>query len=99
MSLTCIITHDAPGSATLRETERDQHLAPLRALNAQGKLFAAGPLMQSTDEGSPACGSMIIVDFDTIEAAQAWFEQNAYVKAGVYAKIEYHPYKDAIPYC
>jgi len=98
MNFYCIYGIDAAGSAEKRQALRDAHLAYLQALNKQGKLFAAEPLCVS-DTDNTFCRSMIIVSFDSLEAAQAWWDQEPYHCAGVYAETSIHRYIDAMPYC
>jgi len=64
----------------------------------QKKLFAAGPLMISEKENSPACGSLLIVDFENIETVKQWFFKDPYYMSGVYKTVDVIPYIDAMPF-
>lgn len=99
MSLFCIIGHDAAGSKDKREQLLEKHLEYLRSLNQKGRLFAAGPLMSSESPDATACGSMLIVDLENQNTVENWFANEPYNQAGVYKKVQIHPYKDALPYC
>ncbi len=98
MSLFCIIGRDADGSAEKRDIYMDDHVKHLTMLNQQKKLFAAGPLMISAEENSPACGSLLIVDFENIEAVKQWFYKDPYYTSGVYKTTEVIPYIDAMSF-
>ena len=64
-----LIGHDAPGSLELRKRHRDAHIANLRTLDAAGRVRHAGPLLD--DSGAP-CGSVVIFEAKSLEAAQAF---------------------------
>ena len=42
-------------------------------------------------------GSLIIADFDDLDAAQDWASADPYVDAGVYAEVLIKPYKKVFP--
>jgi len=96
MSLFCIIGHDAAGSAKKRELHLNEHLECLRVLKQEGRLFAAGPLMNSTDNDAVACGSLLIIEFKSLIDARAWFENEVYYRSGVYDTFQIKPYLDII---
>lgn len=99
MSLFCIIGFDQIGSTKEREQHREKHLEYLKSLNQQKRLFAAGPLMSSEEPNAVACGSMLIVNFENIKAAEKWMANEPYYRAGVYQEIQIKPYLDAMPNC
>ncbi|MCC2624435.1 MAG: hypothetical protein K0R14_308 [Burkholderiales bacterium] len=98
MSLFCIIAFDGPHSTPKREQHLEAHISNLKKLKQAGKLLAAGPLLKSEDEASPEQGSMLIVDFENQQQAEAWYKNDAYYLAGVYASLQVIPYLDAMPY-
>ena len=59
-----------------RAERRDDHLAHLAKLEAEGKLVLAGPLADLS-------GGVIVLAADTEEAAQALVEQDPYTRHGV----------------
>ena len=101
MSLFVIIARDTENSTAKRAEHLEAHLEALRALNREKKLFAAGPIYQgeASNDDADMCGSILIVDFDTLANAKAWFESDAYYTAGIYQNYEINPYLDAMPYC
>ena len=95
-----IIAEDNPGTQQARINARPEHLARLITLKEQGKLFAAGP-HPATDSEDPGeagfTGSLIIAEFNSLQEAQAWADQDPYIAAGVYAKVSVKPYKKVLP--
>lgn len=90
-----IHAHDAPGKLPDRLATRPAHLQRLQALRDQGRLLSAGPIPgMDSDQLAQAgvVGSLIIGEFDSLEAAQAWAEDDPYQQAGVYANVEIQPY-------
>ena len=95
-----IVAEDKPGTLDARLAARPAHIARLEALKADGKLFAAGsnPAIDSADPGPAGfTGSLIIAEFDSLVAAQAWADVDPYIEAGVYAKVAVKPYKKVLP--
>ncbi|BDY05953.1 YciI family protein [Ferrimonas sp. YFM] len=95
-----IYSEDVENSLPLRKEARPAHLARLQQLKEEGRLFAAGPLpaVDAEDPGEAGfTGSLVIADFDSLEAAQAWADADPYIDAGVYAKSTIKPYKLVLP--
>ena len=95
-----IVGTDVENSLPLRKQSREAHLARLLALRDQGRLLLAGPnpAIDCSDPGDAGfTGSVIIADFETLNAAQEWAETDPYVAAGVYAKTEIKPFKLVLP--
>jgi len=95
-----ILGRDVPDSLARRRETRPAHLARLQALQAEGRLFAAGPLpaIDSSDPGPAGfVGSLIVADFASLEAARAWADADPYRAAGVYASVEVLPYIKVLP--
>lgn len=79
-----------------RMSVRADHIARLESLRDEGHLFTAGPhpKIDSEDPGTNGfTGSLIIAEFDSLEAAQAWADKDPYIAAGVYEKVTVKPYK------
>ncbi len=95
-----IISQDVPDSLPLRKTAREQHLARLHELNEAGRLMIAGP-HPATDEAQPAelafTGSLVVAEFESLQAAQDWADADPYVAAGVYAHVLVKPYLKVLP--
>ncbi|MCE3026737.1 MULTISPECIES: YciI family protein [Salinicola] len=95
-----IIGHDNDSSLALRREARPAHLARLEALRDDGRLILAGPFpaIDGEDPGEAGfSGSLIVAEFDSLEAARAWADADPYVAAGVYAKVEVKPFKHVLP--
>ncbi len=94
------ICEDTPDSLELRKQTREAHLARLHALQAQGRLFVAGPCpaIDSEDPGEAGfTGSLVIAEFDALNDAQAWADAEPYLAAGVYAQVTVKPFKKVLP--
>ena len=95
-----IVCEDVPDSLPLRATARPAHLERLRDLATAGRLLCAGPFPSlDTEEPGEAgfTGSLIVAEFDSLEAAQAWADTDPYVDAGVFASVTVKPYKRVLP--
>jgi hypothetical protein len=95
-----IWAEDAPNSLEKRLEVRPRHLARLTQLQAEGRLMLAGPLPAIDSENpGPAgfTGSLVIVEFESLVAAEAWAAADPYVEAGVYARVTVKPFKKALP--
>lgn len=98
--LYAILSEDQPDSLRLRAGVRDQHLARLRQLQEEGRLVLAGPhpAIDAADPGDAGfSGSLVVAEFESLEAAQAWAEADPYVAAGVYARVTVKPFKRVLP--
>lgn len=87
-----LLATDGEGVHETRMAARPAHLARLEHLKAEGRLLTAGPNPMPEDP-ERVSGSLIIAAFDSLDAAQAWAEQDPYVEAGVYEEILIKPYK------
>ncbi|MFN4148351.1 MAG: YciI family protein [Rhodocyclaceae bacterium] len=95
-----ILGEDAPDSLDKRLAARPAHLERLQHLMAEGRLLLAGPCpaIDSPDPGPAGfSGSLIVAEFDSLEAAQAWAAADPYVAAGVYARVTVKPFKQVLP--
>ncbi|HCM48911.1 MAG TPA: hypothetical protein DIS98_15940 [Colwellia sp.] len=95
-----IYSEDIENSLSLRLSVRDKHIERLKDLQNQGKLLIAGPCpaIDNEDPGEAGfTGSLIIAEFDSLTAAQAWADQDPYISAGVYKKVTVKPYKKVLP--
>ena len=95
-----IVGEDVANSLENRLAARPAHLARLLALNEANRLVLAGPnpSIDSNDPGAAGfSGSIIVAEFDSLEAAQAWAAEDPYVAAGVYAKVTVKPFKKVLP--
>lgn len=98
--LYAIIGEDVPDSLERRLSARPAHLARLNQLRDAGRLLLAGPFpaIDSPDPGPAGfSGSLIVAEFDNLQAAQSWADADPYVSAGVYAKVTVKPFKKVLP--
>ncbi len=95
-----IVGTDVPNSLHNRMAARPEHLARLQALKAEGRLILAGPnpTIDSADPGEAGfSGSIIIAEFDSLELAQQWANDDPYIKSSVYQSVEVKPYIKVLP--
>lgn len=95
-----ILAEDAPGTLDRRLTARPRHVERLEALRDAGRLLLAGPhpAIDGEDPGPAGyTGSLIVAEFDSLEAARAWAQADPYVEAGVYARVTVKPFKKVLP--
>lgn len=98
--LYAIIGEDVPGSLEKRLAARPDHLTRLEQLQAEGRMILAGPCpaIDSPDPGPAGfSGSVIVAEFESLAAAQAWADADPYVAAGVYARVAVKPFKQVFP--
>jgi hypothetical protein len=98
--LYAIIGRDAPGALPRRRLARPAHLARLQALEVAGRLVLAGPMpaIDAPDPGPAGfAGSLIVAEFDSLEAARGWADADPYVTEGVFGSVEVHPYIKVLP--
>ncbi len=98
--LYAITGRDVEASLERRKEARPQHLARLQALRDEGRLLLAGPFPAiDADDPGPAgfSGSLIVAEFESVDAARAWADADPYVAAGVYAEVEVRPFKKVLP--
>jgi uncharacterized protein YciI len=98
--LYAIIGEDRPDALPRRLAARPDHLARLEALKAEGRLVLAGPFpaIDSPDPGPAGfAGSLIVAEFASLAAAEAWAAADPYVAAEVYARVTVRPFRKALP--
>lgn len=87
-----LLATDGEGVHDARMAARPDHLKRLKALQAEGRLLAAGP-NPLPDNPERVSGSLIIAEFASLDDARAWAEQDPYAAAGVYEEILIKPFK------
>lgn len=98
--LYAIISDDIEDSLAKRQSVRPAHLERLETLRDEGRLVLAGPhpAIDSNDPGAAGfSGSLVVAEFDSLEAAQQWADADPYVAAGVYASVTVKPFKRVLP--
>jgi uncharacterized protein YciI len=90
MMLYAIVGEDAPGSLPKR----------LNALQQEGRLLLAGPFpaIDSPDPGPAGfSGSLIVAEFESLDAARAWAAADPYTAEGVFARVTVKPFRKVLP--
>lgn len=98
--LYAIIASDHPDTLARRLAARPAHVARLEQLQNAGRLILAGPhpAIDSNDPGPAGfSGSLIVAEFESLPAAQAWAAADPYLEAGVYAQVQVKPFKQVLP--
>ena len=95
-----ILCEDVENSLPLRKEARPAHLERLQALADDGRLLVAGPhpALDTEEPGDAGfTGSLVIAEFDSLEAATAWADADPYVESGVFHRVIVKPYKRVLP--
>lgn len=95
-----IISEDVSNSLDKRKIARPAHLARLQQLTDEGRLIIAGP-HPAIDNDNPGdagfTGSLVVAEFNSLEEAQRWANEDPYLTAGVYAEVTVKPFKKVLP--
>lgn len=83
---------DRKGSLQLRMDNRPDHVAYLKSFG--NKLHAAGPTLD-TDENMN--GSVVILELESLEDAEAFAANDPYAKAGLFESVSIQPWKKVLP--
>lgn len=95
-----IVGIDVENSLEKRLSVRPAHVERLKQLLDQGRLLVAGPNpgIDNEDPGPNGfTGSIIIAEFNSLEAAQQWADADPYIEAGVYESVMVKPFKKVLP--
>ena len=95
-----IMSEDIDGTLEKRLAARPDHVSRLTALADEGRLLIAGPhpAVDSPDPGPAGfTGSLVVAEFDSLEAASAWADDDPYIAAGVYGKVTVKPFNRVLP--
>ena len=95
-----IISQDNANSLEKRLAVRPAHLERLTQLKEQGRLLIAGPhpAIDSEDPGPAGfTGSLVVAEFESLQAAEQWAAEDPYIKADVYESVTVKPFKKVLP--
>ena len=95
-----IISTDVENSLALRSKARPAHIERLNDLKNQGRLIIAGPnpAIDTNEPGQAGfTGSVVIAEFDTLQQAQIWADNDPYLLGGVYDSVVVKPFKKVLP--
>lgn len=87
--LYAVICKDKPGALQTRLDTRAAHLA---YIEATGIVKMAGPFLE---EGQ-MCGSLVILDCESLDAAQAWAAGDPYAAAGLFESVSVTEWKKVV---
>ena len=88
--LYCLFCKDKENSLEIRMQNREKHL---NYVAETGVVEYAGPLLSEDDE---MIGSLIIIDVHNKREAKLWSENDPYMKANLFTKIEILKFKHLI---
>jgi uncharacterized protein YciI len=98
--LYAIISTDAENSLEKRMSVRPKHIERLNQLKSEGRLVIAGPhpAIDNNDPGEAGfTGSLVIAQFDSLEEAQSWANDDPYMESGAYESVIVKPFKKVLP--
>ena len=96
MPLFVIIGHDVADSHDKRQATRPEHIKRIQQLQESGRLVIAGPTPITHGEPNMS-GSVIIAQFESIDEAQNWVNDEPYLREGVYSHVDIKPFIQALP--
>ena len=85
-----LICLDKPGALQTRLDNRAAHLAHIEST---GVVEMAGPFL---DDAGAMCGSLIILNVDTLGDARDWAAADPYAKAGLFQSVTVTEWKKVI---
>jgi len=98
--LYAIISQDVENSLEKRMSVRPAHIKRLDELKEQGRLILAGPhpAIDNNDPGPAGfTGSLVVAEFDSLDEAQTWADDDPYIKSGAYESVIVKPFKKVLP--
>lgn len=91
--LIMMVCMDKPGHVDLRLKTRPEHLAWIEGSGID--LVSAGPIM--ADDGETPIGSLILANFETLEAARTFQKTDPYTKVGLFGNVTIQPTRKVLP--
>lgn len=85
-----LICHDKAGAVQVRLDNRAAHLAHIQAT---GVVEMAGPFL---DPQGQMTGSLIVLEVDSLKAAQDWAAADPYAKAGLFDSVTITEWKKVV---
>jgi len=98
--LYAIISTDIKNSIEKRMSVRPKHIERLNQLKSEGRLVIAGPhpAIDNNDPGDAGfTGSLVIAEFDSLEDALSWANDDPYMESGAYEGVIVKPFKKVLP--
>lgn len=75
-----------------RLAARAAHFESTRQLKSNGQFIIGGALL---DSAGKMIGSMMVLEFETDEQRQVWYEQEPYIRGRVWQNITINPFRKA----
>ena len=94
MALFVLVGRDGARGRELRKLHRDAHLANLKPLADAGRVVFAGPIFDAAEE---PCGSVIVFDAESLDAARRFAASDPYVVHGIFARYEVFASRQVFP--
>jgi len=94
MGLYVLIGRDGADGPALRKRHREAHLANLRPLADAGRVVYAGPIL---DAGEQPCGSVVVFEAESLEAARHFAASDPYVVERVFERFEVFASRQVFP--
>ncbi len=85
-----LICHDRSNALQTRVENRAAHLAHIEA---SGVVEQAGPFI---DAAGQMCGSLIVLEVDSRDEAEAWAAADPYASAGLFASVMIQEWKRVV---
>jgi uncharacterized protein YciI len=85
---------DSARGLELRKQHREKHLAHISLLDEAGRIRFAGPLI---DADQNPCGSLIVLQAESLAAAREIAENDPYLLFGVFEDVEVFETKQVFP--
>ena len=95
-----ILCQDQLNSLQKRLENRKAHRERLASLKNEGRLLVAGPFpnFDTSELGEEGySGSMIVAEFNSLDDAKDWANNDPYVTTGVYENFEVKPFIKVLP--
>ena len=89
-----VIANDGDDSeaSERRKKVRPYHLAGAKKLKENNQFITGGAIL---NEDGQMTGSVMILQFETVEDFQNWYSHEPYIKEGVWQTIEVKPFRIA----
>lgn len=88
--LVALMAWDKENALDLRMAHRPDHLA---YLEETGIVRQAGPFLNAAEQ---PCGSLIVLEVDSLAEAEAWAAADPYAKAGLFRDVTLTQWKQVI---
>lgn len=85
-----LICKDKPGQLNVRVENRPAHL---NHIQSSGVVEMAGPFL---DGEGQMCGSLVILEVESLTDAKVWAENDPYAKAGLFESVQIQEWKKVI---